>query len=81
MCDVSFDDWAACPAGEIQRVAVRGKRRRRIRWMMTVSAVVGVLGLALFLSTQPNELPPFRHPIDVEYYYGGIACSEVISNL
>lgn len=81
MAGRTTDDWGACPAGALQQAALRGRRRNRLRWAMAGCAVVGALSLALFLSARPKEAPTIRHPIDVEYNYGGIACSQVISNL
>lgn len=67
-----------CPAGTFQRLAEKLRKRRRRRdflWTAlaaTGTAVVAGEGLMLWLALrEPGQQSPS------EYYYGGMACSEV----
>ena len=70
----SEDAWSDCAPGELQRVAVRlrGRRRREfLRQAGSVAAGVVVLGAGGYLATRTGTSTP-------DQPYGGIACVEVV---
>lgn len=70
--------WAECPPGTLNAAAMQIRRRTRIRAAVTwLAAAAGVL-LAVWLAW-PTKRP--GSPASVDYLYGGIACSEVVSQL
>lgn len=78
MTQKSTPEWTDCPAGALERAVRRASRRERMRRALPgAAAIVAVVGLALFwLTIRPSGRP--AAPSSTEYYYGGIACSEVV---
>lgn len=72
-------EWKVCPAGTLETAVRKASRRARLRRYLPGAAVVVavVVGLSLiWLSRGSSDLPAL--PSNVDYYYGGIACSDVV---
>jgi len=76
--DCHFTTWTECPAGTLHgMIDTRINRRRQHRLQRAASALAVIVmvsaGLAAFATLRANVEP--------EYYYGGIACTDVRSHL
>ena len=73
--------WEPVPPGEIQDLArrLRGRRQRRL-FLRAGAALLGSLtagGLLAWWLGGKSATPPARPGVPGDFYYGGIACSEV----
>ncbi len=67
------DPWDACLPGELHRMVVRVKTRRRRRFLKQLggaAAAVFVVGAGAYVTGRWLRRP-------TEYHFGGIACREV----
>ena len=74
-------DWTPCEARALSRMAGRQRARRLAR--STAPAVVALLLVLAVVGYffRTNAVAPVKAPVNVDYYYGGIACSEVVPRL
>lgn len=72
------DDWSACPPGALQDSARKLRGRRRLKRAAPLTALAAVLLAAVIFALRTPSGRQFAPPANVDYHYGGIACSEVV---
>jgi hypothetical protein len=75
-------EWTQCEQGALRGAVRQASRRQRWRRLAPAGAAIGVVLVLFAALSMPGFWrqadPPFTPPTNVEYYYGGIACSEVV---
>jgi hypothetical protein len=72
------DNWTACPPGALQDSARKLRGRRRLKRAAPLATLAAVLLAALVFALRTPSSRQFGPPGNVDYDYGGIACSEVV---
>lgn len=72
------NNWSACPPGTLQGTARKLRRRRRLARSLPLAALAAVLLAAVVFSLRSPSGRQVAPPGSVDYYYGDIACSEVV---